>query len=48
MFEGNLHEGELEIGQIASTIHEMKPVKDIIKELIEDYQRTVLEIPNEL
>lgn len=48
MFEGNLHEGELEIGQIASTIHEMKPVKDIIKELIEDYQQTVLEIPNEL
>lgn len=48
MFEGNLHEGELEIGQIASTIHEMKPVKDIIKELIEDYQRTVLEIPYEL
>ena len=48
MFEGNLHEGELEIGQIASTIHEMKPVKDIIKELVEDYQLAVLKIPNEL
>jgi len=48
MFEGNLHEGELEIGQIASTIHEMKSAKEIIEELVEDFQKTVSKIPSEL
>jgi len=33
MFEGDLVEGELEIGQIASAIHEVKPAAQIISEL---------------
>lgn len=33
MFEGNLVEGELEIGQIASAIHEVKPAGQILNEL---------------
>ena len=37
MFEGNLEEGELEIGQIAGLIHEIKPTKDILKEIIEEF-----------
>ncbi|MES2616246.1 MAG: nitronate monooxygenase [Bacteroidota bacterium] len=37
MFEGNLAEGELEIGQIASTIHSVKPVAAIMSQLISDY-----------
>jgi enoyl-[acyl-carrier protein] reductase II len=37
MFEGDLVEGELEIGQIAGIIHEIKPVKDIITEIIDEY-----------
>jgi enoyl-[acyl-carrier protein] reductase II len=37
MFEGDLIEGELEIGQIAGIIHEIKPVKDIIQEIMNEY-----------
>lgn len=37
MFEGDLDEGELEIGQIAGLIHEIKPVSEIILEMIEDF-----------
>jgi enoyl-[acyl-carrier protein] reductase II len=37
MFEGDLIEGELEIGQIAGLIHEIKPAADIIEEMIGDF-----------
>jgi enoyl-[acyl-carrier protein] reductase II len=37
MFEGDLSEGELEIGQIASYIHEILPVDIIMKRLIDQY-----------
>lgn len=39
MFEGDLNEGELEIGQISSRIREVKPVADIVKECIEEYNQ---------
>ena len=38
MFEGNLDEGELEIGQIAGLIHAIKPAEDIILEMIADFE----------
>jgi len=38
MFEGDLEEGELEIGQIAGLIHEILPVEQIIQELIADFE----------
>ncbi|HKJ06016.1 MAG TPA: hypothetical protein VJ970_00975, partial [Flavobacteriaceae bacterium] len=37
MFEGDLDEGELEIGQIAGLIHKIKPVKEIIKVVISEF-----------
>ncbi len=37
MFEGDLEMGELEIGQIAGLIHEIKPAAQIVKELMEVY-----------
>ncbi|MBP1593425.1 MAG: putative dioxygenase [Bacteroidetes bacterium] len=37
IFEGNLDEGELEIGQVASLIHELKPVAEVIKEVIDEF-----------
>lgn len=40
IFEGDLENGELEIGQIASTIKEVKPVAQIIHELITDFHTT--------
>jgi len=38
MFEGDLIEGELEIGQIAGLIHKVKPVKSIIEEMIAEFK----------
>jgi len=38
MFEGDLIEGELEIGQIAGLIHTIKPAAEIIKEMIADFE----------
>lgn len=37
MFNGDLVEGELEIGQIASAIHEVKPASQILNELWTDF-----------
>jgi enoyl-[acyl-carrier protein] reductase II len=38
MFEGDLEEGELEIGQIAGLIHDIKPAAEIISEMIADFE----------
>lgn len=38
MFEGDLEEGELEIGQIAGLIHEIKPAAAVVEEIIQDFQ----------
>ena len=38
MFEGDLEEGELEIGQISGLIHNIKPAAEIIKEIIQDFE----------
>ncbi len=37
MFEGDLDDGELEIGQISGYINEIKPAADIIVEIIAEY-----------
>lgn len=37
MFEGDLIEGELEIGQIAGLIHEIKPVTEIIRIMMDEF-----------
>lgn len=37
MFEGDLEEGELEIGQVSSIIHDIKPAKEIMEEIIDQY-----------
>lgn len=38
MFEGDLEEGELEIGQIAGLIHEILPVEKIIQQMITEFE----------
>nr|WP_294935459.1 nitronate monooxygenase [uncultured Flavobacterium sp.] len=38
MFEGDLIEGELEIGQIAGLIHDIKPVKQIVDDMISEFE----------
>ena len=44
MFEGDLVEGELEIGQIAAIIDEIKPVKEIIQDIITEYEQAKQEL----
>ncbi|WP_297332214.1 nitronate monooxygenase [Flavobacterium sp.] len=39
MFEGDLEEGELEIGQIAGLIHDIKPAAQILQEIIADFEQ---------
>lgn len=42
MFEGDLEEGELEIGQIAGIIHEIKPVKEVLETIINEFNEVKL------
>ena len=37
MFEGELAEGELEIGQIASMLTKEESVEEIFKDILQDY-----------
>jgi enoyl-[acyl-carrier protein] reductase II len=41
IFEGDLTEGELEIGQIASQIREIIPAAEVVREMIESYNNTL-------
>lgn len=40
MFEGDLKEGELEIGQISGLIHDIKPVEKIVKDIIKEFEES--------
>lgn len=39
IFEGNLQEGELEIGQIASLFREIQTVEEVMKEIVEEFRK---------
>ena len=38
MFEGDLENGELEIGQIAGLIHNIKPAAEIVQEIVQEFE----------
>lgn len=38
MFEGDLVEGELEVGQVASLIKKIIPAADVVKEIVEEFR----------
>jgi len=38
MFEGDLEEGELEIGQVSALVREIKPAAAILKEIMEEFE----------
>ena len=44
MFEGNLEEGELEIGQVAGLIHQIKPAAQIVEEIIAEFMEVKKEV----
>jgi len=46
MFEGNLIDGELEIGQVSSQLKYIRPVKDIIEEMLTDFNSTNKRLAN--
>ncbi len=46
MFEGDLEEGELEIGQIAGLIHDIKPAAQIIRDIISEFNLAKEEMCN--
>jgi enoyl-[acyl-carrier protein] reductase II len=46
MFEGDLNEGELEIGQISGLINDIKPVADIVRDMMNEYENAKANIDN--
>ena len=46
MFEGDLEDGELEIGQISGLINDIKPVAEIVSEMIAEFELAKAEIQN--
>jgi len=48
MFEGNLDEGELEIGQVSATIKEILPAADILHAVYNGYKSAKLKLAEEL
>lgn len=41
MFEGDLIEGELEIGQVSGQINEVKPTAQVVEEIISEYREVI-------
>lgn len=39
IFEGDLEEGELEIGQVSGNIHSIQKAEEILNEIIEEYKQ---------
>jgi len=46
MFEGNIENGELEIGQVSAIINEIKSAKEIIDEIITEYNYVIQNLKN--
>ncbi len=46
MFEGDLVEGELEIGQISGLIHDIKPTVKIIEDILNEFEEAKKEVSN--
>lgn len=38
MFEGDMEEGELEIGQVSAIIHDIKPAAEIVSEIVAEFE----------
>ena len=48
IFEGDMTEGELEIGQIASLFHRIQSVSEVMNELVHDYRGALHRMQNEM
>ncbi|MDE3253806.1 MAG: nitronate monooxygenase, partial [Bacteroidota bacterium] len=46
MFEGDLEEGELEIGQVSALIHAIKPAAEVVAEIWQEYMNELAKLKN--
>ncbi len=46
MFEGDLENGELEIGQVSGLIHDIKPVAQIVEDIINEFEDAKIKVSN--
>ncbi len=46
MFEGDLEDGELEIGQISGLIHDIKPAAQIVADLVSEFEEAKSKVSN--
>lgn len=46
MFEGELDEGELEIGQVSAMISQLQTVNEVMLEIISGYNQQLMQIRN--
>lgn len=44
MFEGDLKEGELEIGQVSGLIHDIKPAAEIVRDMLKEFREAQAEV----
>ena len=44
MFEGDVKNGELEIGQVSGSINQILPAADIMSQIIDDFKKSVIKI----
>jgi enoyl-[acyl-carrier protein] reductase II len=44
MFEGDMEEGELEIGQVSGLIHDIKPAAEIVQNLVQEFNLAKKEV----
>ncbi len=47
MFEGDLKEGELEVGQVSGLITEIKPASEIVKEIVDEFKQALADLKQE-
>lgn len=44
MFEGDMEEGELEIGQVSALIHDIRPAADIVSEIVAEFEAAKMKV----
>ena len=44
MFEGDMDEGELEIGQVSALIHDIKPAAQIVAEMVREFEEAKVQV----
>ena len=46
MFEGDMEEGELEIGQVSAIIHDIRPAAEIVGQMMAEFREAKAVVPN--